>query len=128
MGYISTSFNLYTTYIETGEFRHSNSMTSIAVLSVLLVFSGIVLARPAIKTIVINNHEWEVPDEPGWEEVIQEVTLLQQQLMVCVKAEECRRIVQQVHDTFYRYPASRNYFETHKDDADDMFTTIFKWG
>ena len=103
-------------------------MKSIAVLSVLLVFSGMVLARPAIKKIVINNHEWEVPDEPGWEEVIQDVTSLQQQLMACVKAEECRHIVQQIHDTFYRYPVSRNYFETNKDDADDMFTTIFKWG
>lgn len=119
---------LYILAIETGGFRHNNSMKSVAVLLVLLTFSGAVLGRPALKTILINNHEWQIPDEPGWEEAIRDVTILQQQLRACVKVEECGQIVQQIRDTFYRYPAPRNYFEQHKDDEDDMFTTIFKWG
>lgn len=100
------------------------------VILLFLVFAwlGMVFSRPALKTIVIDGHEWQVPDEEGWEEVIQNVQAVQKKLLTCATKEECQRIVQEIRDIFNRYPVSKDYFDTINDDAYDMFSTIFKWG
>jgi hypothetical protein len=94
----------------------------------LLLLIGIVSSRPAMQRIVINNHEWEVPNEPGWEEVIKAAELVQQRLTSCVTVPECRRIAEEMSAVFYNYPVSKKYLENHKDDADDILESIFKWG
>lgn len=81
-----------------------------------------------MKSIVINDHEWQVPDEPGWEEVIRNVESVQKKLTTCITAAECRRVAEQIRDVFEQYLVSKDYFDTHQDEANDMFAAIFKWG
>jgi len=81
-----------------------------------------------MQRIVINNHEWEVPNEPGWDEVVKAAELVQQRLTSCATASECRQIAEAMNALFYSYPVSKQYFETHKDDANDILSSIFKWG
>jgi hypothetical protein len=81
-----------------------------------------------MQRIVINNHEWEVPNEPGWEEVIQALESVQKALSSCSTVAECRQIVEQMSAILYSYPVSKRYFETHQDDANDILSSIFKWG
>ena len=103
-------------------------MRMFTLLFLLFGFSEMVFSRPAMKTIMINGHQWQVPDEEGWEEVIENVDAVQKQLLTCVTSEECQRIIQEIRDVFYRYPVSKDYLEAHQDDAYDTFSTIFKWG
>jgi hypothetical protein len=97
-------------------------------LLLLLFLLGMALSRPAMRRIVINHHVWEVPNEPGWEEVIQEADLVHQLLRKCTTASQCRRIVNELRTIFYRYPVSRKYLESGASDDDDLFESIFKWG
>lgn len=86
-------------------------------------------ARPTMQRIVVNNHEWEVPNEPGWLEVVQEAQAVQDRLLSsCVSLAECRRIVEQIKSVFYRFPVSKKYLEESNNNMDDVFSTIFKWG
>jgi len=81
-----------------------------------------------MQRIMINNHVWEVPNEPGWEEVIKEAESVRQYLHKCTTAAECRRIVNQLRDVFSRYSVSRKYLESSASDDNDMLDSIFKWG
>ncbi len=94
----------------------------------LLLFLCMVSSRPVMQRIVINNHEWEVPNEPGWDEVVKAAELVQQRLTSCATASECRKIAEEMNALFYNYPVSKQYFETHKDDGNDILSSIFKWG
>lgn len=109
-------------------YLHFDMNSIILYLLFLLSLYGLVSSRPAMQRIVINNHEWEVPNEPGWEDVIKAVDLVQKQLTTCITAPECRRIAEEISNVFYKFPVSKQYFETHKDDADDILASIFKWG
>ena len=95
---------------------------------VLLVTLELVLSRPAMQRLLINNHEWEVPNEPGWEEVINEVQLIHRLLNKCTTAAECRHIISELQAVFYRHAVSRKYLESNTDDAEEVLSTIFKWG
>ena len=82
-----------------------------------------------MQRIVVNQHEWEVPNEPGWEEVIQDAEAAQQRLFSsCQTVAECRQIVDQMRAVFLNYPVSRKYLESHSNGADDVIASIFKWG
>jgi hypothetical protein len=82
-----------------------------------------------MQRIIINNHEWEVPDEPGWEEVIKEAEAVQQRLLSsCETVADCRRIIDQMSAVFFHYPVSQKYLDTQSDNADDILASIFKWG
>ncbi|UJR09641.1 hypothetical protein I4U23_013875 [Adineta vaga] len=84
---------------------------------------------PAMQRIVINNHEWEVSNEPGWEEVIEKANAVREQIFrSCKTLAECSQIVDKLHTIFERYPASKHYYETHKEEVEDMISSIFKWG
>ena len=86
-------------------------------------------SRPNMQRIMINNHHWEVPDEKGWEEVIDDAKSTQEKFFNrCTSASECRRIVDVLRAVFAKYPVSRKYLETHPEDANNMLSTIFKWG
>jgi hypothetical protein len=87
-----------------------------------------VLSRPVMQRIMINNHVWEVPNEPGWEEVIQDAELIRPYLQKCTSAAECRQIVNELRAIFYHHPVSRKYLEINANDADDLLDSIFKWG
>lgn len=97
-------------------------------LLLLLSLYGLVSSLPVVQRIVINNHEWEVPNEPGWDEVIKAAELVQKRLTSCVTVPDCRKIAEEISAVFYRYPVSRQYFETHENDANDILASIFKWG
>ncbi len=81
-----------------------------------------------MQRIVVNNHSWEVPNEPGWEEVLQEADSVYQLLRKCTTATECRKIVNKLRAIFYDHPVTRKYLESDTNDADDLLASIFKWG
>jgi hypothetical protein len=97
-------------------------------LAVVILSCHLVLSRPTMQRIVINNHEWQVPNEPGWEEVIRVVEPIQKRLASCLTPEECRRITEEISAIFYQYPAPKNYFDSLQDEIVDTFKSIFKWG
>ncbi|CAF1267263.1 unnamed protein product [Adineta ricciae] len=77
-------------------------------LLILLLWFGAALSRPKMQRITINHHVWEVPNEPGWDEVVKDVELVQQSLS--------------------HHPVSRKYLETHSNSAKNILASIFKWG
>ncbi|CAF4110929.1 unnamed protein product [Rotaria sp. Silwood1] len=81
-----------------------------------------------MQRIMVNNHTWEVPDEPGWEEVIRDATAIQELLHGCTTAVECRRVVEQMHVVFNSHPVSRKYLESDPSGAHHIMASIFKWG
>ncbi|CAF0735666.1 unnamed protein product [Adineta steineri] len=97
-------------------------------LCLLLTLHGIVLSRSVMQRITLNNHVWEVPNEPGWDEVIQDVEAIQNSLRKCSKVSECHKIVNRLRKVFYRHPVSRKYFEENAHLENDMMESIFKWG
>lgn len=97
-------------------------------LLVLIVIVGTVLARPKIQRIIFNNHAWEVPNEPGWDEVIRDVELVQYSLRRCTSAAECHRIINQLRAVFDRHAVSRKYIAKHVGKGKDFVGSIFKWG
>ncbi len=94
----------------------------------LILILGIVLSRPLMQRIVINNHVWEVPNEPGWEQVIKHAELVRQRLHTCSTAAKCNRIVNELRAVFYHYSVSRKYLESDTSDDNNMLDSIFKWG
>ncbi len=100
--------------------------TTFSLLLLLLV--AMVLSLPTMQRIVINNHEWEVPNEPGWEEVLKAVELVQRRLSTCLTVPDCRRVTEDIRAVFNRYPVSKKYFETNEDAANNILGSIFKWG
>lgn len=104
-------------------------MKSYLISVLLLLLSSLVVnSRPTRQRIIISGHTWEVPNEPGWEEILETLTPIQQLLAVCSKAAECHRIVKRLHAVFNSYPASRKYLDSLNNNDDDMFVSIFKWG
>ena len=94
------------------------------ILLVLLLVETIA-GRPPMQRLTMDKHEWLVPNEPGWKDVMKEATEMQERLFSsCTTVAECRRIVEIMHTAFMRYPVSRRYLEH----ADDDLSTIFKWG
>ncbi|UJR09642.1 hypothetical protein I4U23_013876 [Adineta vaga] len=99
------------------------------ILFALLLFTEMVLSRPLMQRIVIDNHEWEVPNEPGWEEVIEEANAARERIFrSCTTFAECRQAVDELYTIFEHHPVSKKYLETHKDEVNDILSSIFKWG
>jgi hypothetical protein len=98
-----------------------------SLLIVLII--GMVLSRPAMQKIVIKNHEWEVPNEPGWEEVITEAVMAQERFFRrCATIRECRQFPKELRAIFSRYEVSRKYLESNTGVAEALTGSIFKWG
>ena len=99
------------------------------ILLCFLLILGAVSSLPTMQRIEINNHVWEVPNEPGWEEVVKEADDLQQKLLSsCSTVSDCRQIIEQMQNLFLSYPVSQKYLTANNDDADDILRNIFKWG
>lgn len=95
----------------------------------LLLLVEIANSRPIMQRLIINNHEWEVPNEPGWEEVLEEAEAVRERIYrTCTTAAECRMIVDELHAVFERHPVSKKYLDSHKDEIDYVISSIFKWG
>ena len=94
--------------------------------TVLIAFIWLttVLSKPAMRTIVINNHQWKVPNEPGWEEVIEEVQSMQQRILnSCSTVAECAKIAVEMRRIFFSYPVSKKYLEKDNN-AKNIFRMI----
>ncbi|CAF1267282.1 unnamed protein product [Adineta ricciae] len=61
-------------------------------LLILLLWFGAALSRPKMQRITINHHVWEVPNEPGWDEVVKDVELVQQSLIIPFHGNILKRI------------------------------------
>ena len=82
-----------------------------------------------MQRIVVDGHEWEVPSEPEWEEIVKEATAAQQRVFKsCRTISECRQIVAEFTAIFNRYPEHKHFYETQKAEVDDVVSSIFKWG
>ncbi|CAF3267558.1 unnamed protein product [Rotaria socialis] len=87
--------------------------------------------RPLHKKIVIDGHEWTVPNEPGWEEILQVVEPMRHQLLAnCATSRECRLAAEKLRKIFLQYPVSSKYYDdsTQTDNAKHNPNLIFKWG
>ena len=97
--------------------------------TVLIAFIWLttVLSKPAMRTIVINNHQWKVPNEPGWEEVIEEVQLMQQRILnACSTIPECAKIPVEMRRILLSHPVSKKYLEKDNN-AKKIIRSIFGW-
>ncbi|CAF0998457.1 unnamed protein product [Didymodactylos carnosus] len=84
-----------------------------------------VLCRPHLQKFVIHGHEWTVPNEPGWESVLEEADPIRRNhLRNCNSIKECRNAAELMRKVFLKYPVSKKYY----DESDDVADTIFKWG
>jgi hypothetical protein len=81
-----------------------------------------------MQRIVINNHVWEVPNEPGWDQVLEDVEIVQRSLNKCTTVNECRQVVNELRAVFNRHAVSRKYLESNTNYGEDMLASIFKWG
>ncbi|CAF1161120.1 unnamed protein product [Adineta ricciae] len=99
------------------------------ILLTLMLLADIVISRPLMQRIVIDGHEWEVPNESGWEEVLLEANAARERIFrSCTTLAECRQVVDELYAVFSRHPVSKKYLETNKDEVDDILSSIFKWG
>lgn len=96
---------------------------------IMTVLMAATSSKPIMQRIVINNHVWEVPNEPGWEEVIQDITSIHNRLInSCSTAAECRKLLKELTAVFSSYPVSQKFLEETKSDSSDVVSSIFKWG
>ncbi|CAF2979528.1 unnamed protein product [Rotaria sp. Silwood2] len=49
-----------------------NVVSLIIFVCFIILQSSIINCRPHTQKIVVHGHEWTVPNEPGWEDVLQE--------------------------------------------------------
>jgi hypothetical protein len=115
-------------YTKTSSIEMKSSLIYI-VLWIVASLMKLMIARPVMQRILINNHEWEVPNEPGWKQVIEHAESVQDHLFSsCRTVNECRRIIDAMRAVFLHYPVSRKYLENDVNDVDDILASIFKWG
>jgi hypothetical protein len=70
-----------------------------------------------------------VPNEDGWDDVVEEAEPIRHLLTKCTRAAECHHLVKQLSDVYNRHSVSRQYFEKNANDVDDnLIGSIFKWG
>ena len=81
-----------------------------------------------MQRILVNDHLWEVPEGPGWEDVIKEAESMRKLLQECMSQIECRQIVHELRNIFYRHAVSRQYLQQTNENKDELWNSIFKWG
>lgn len=94
----------------------------------VLFFLPTIIPRPATQKILFNNHLWEVPNEPGWDTVIQDAEPVRQLLNQCQSTSECRRAIQKFLKIFSQHSVSRTYLESNLKSNPKFLHAIFKWG
>ncbi|CAF2358542.1 unnamed protein product [Rotaria sp. Silwood2] len=107
---------------------------SLPILMIIYLFvfqSTTIECRSLTQKIVIHGHEWTVPNEPGWEEVLREVEPIRHRLLTtCATSRECRLAAEQLRRVFLKYPVSSKYYDDSL--RNDKYTydpsSIFKWG
>jgi len=81
-----------------------------------------------MQRIEINNHVWEVPNEPGWDQVIEDLEIVHQYLRACTTVSECRQVINELRAVFDRHAVSRKYLEQNTKYDKDVLASVFKWG
>ncbi|CAF0859935.1 unnamed protein product [Didymodactylos carnosus] len=99
--------------------------TLIFFLSILPILLTHVSSRTRLQKIIINDHEWIVPNEPGWIDVVREADALRtKHFRNCQSIEECRGVTELLREVFLKHAVSAKYFMGETNAVD----TIFKWG
>ena len=94
---------------------------------IAIILLTTVLSKPVMRTIVINNHEWKVPNEPGWEEVIEQVQSMQQRILnSCSTVAECGKIAVEMRRILLSHSVSRKYLGKDNN-AKNIIRSIFEW-
>ncbi|CAF1349128.1 unnamed protein product [Adineta steineri] len=97
----------------------------------LVLQPSIVECRHRSQRIVIHGHEWTVPNEPGWDNVLREAEAVRRRLLSnCASSRECRLAAEKLREVFLKHPISAKYYD---DSIGSDFprmegTSIFKWG
>jgi hypothetical protein len=117
----------------------------------LIVQPSTIECRPRTQRIIINGHEWTVPNKPGWEDgnisffsqvffynknsfiliVLQEAEPIRYQLLSnCATSRECRLAAEKLREVFLRHPISSKYYDDSLGNnfPDGEASSIFKWG
>ncbi|CAF1271691.1 unnamed protein product [Rotaria sp. Silwood1] len=111
------------------------SKISIVLLMIFVYFIciqfSIINCRPHTQKIVVHGHEWTVPNEPGWEDVLQEAEPIRHKFLTnCASSRECRLAAELLRKIFLKHPVSAKYYDDSNDNdfrPSDM-DSIFKWG
>ena len=103
---------------------------AILMLYFSILLSTVAFGRPATQRITINDHQWEVPDEQGWEDVVREASDVQEAILTnCRTTTECRMIIDAIRAVFLKHPVSKKFLDTSQHSLiDDSSSSIFKWG
>ncbi|CAF1549716.1 unnamed protein product [Adineta ricciae] len=109
-----------------------SSFLSFIVFTCLLVLQpSTIECRPRTQRIVIHGHEWTVPNESGWQDVLQEAESIRNRLLSnCATSRECRLAAEQIRKVFLNHPVSSKYYDDASDNDPPRYETasIFKWG
>ncbi|CAF0776847.1 unnamed protein product [Adineta steineri] len=91
----------------------------------------IIECRPRTQKIVVHGHEWTVPNEPGWKEILDEAEPIRRKYLTdCASSRECRLAAERLRDIFLKYPVSAKYYDDFLDSdyRSSDIDSIFKWG
>ncbi|UJR26094.1 hypothetical protein I4U23_007440 [Adineta vaga] len=97
----------------------------------LILQPSTIECRPRTQRIVIHGHEWTVPNEPGWEDVLNEAESVRHRLLSnCATSRECRLAAEKIRHIFLNHPVSARYYDEYIDNDSPRReqASIFKWG
>ncbi|CAF2770632.1 unnamed protein product [Rotaria sp. Silwood2] len=108
-----------------------NVVSLIIFVCFIILQSSIINCRPHTQKIVVHGHEWTVPNEPGWEDVLQEAEPVRHKFLTnCASSRECRMAAELLRKIFLKHRVSAKYYDDSADNefrSNDM-NSIFKWG
>lgn len=109
-----------------------NLIGSTILISLLIIQLSSIDCRPHTKKIIVHGHEWTVPNEEGWDKVLEEAEPYRRKhLTNCASSYECRRAVDQLRQIFLRHPVSSKYYDdspSFERGSNNDIDSIFKWG
>ncbi|UJR22857.1 hypothetical protein I4U23_025886 [Adineta vaga] len=102
-----------------------------SVFVLLLIQLSMIDCRPHTQKIVVHGHEWTVPNESGWEEVLHEAEPIRHRFLTnCGSSRECRLAAERLREIFLKYPVSAKYYDDSlsSDHLPSEMDSVFKWG
>lgn len=122
-------------------------LTAILFFVLIILEIHVVESFPRTQKIIVQGHEWTVPNEPGWHEgksfvvkdrfsmfsclVLEEAEPVRQDFFSnCASSRDCRLAVEKLRQIFLKHQTSRKHFQTNPSasDTDSDVHSIFKWG
>ncbi|CAM4915205.1 unnamed protein product [Rotaria socialis] len=113
------------------EMSSINSASLIIFIYCILFQLSFIDCRPHNQRLLVQGHQWTVPDEPGWEDVLKEAEPVRSKFLSnCASSRECRLAVDLLRKIFLKHKVSAKYYaESNRNEAGPSeMDSIFKWG